>query len=176
MKRRELIIFFIILLIPLVFAECSENQININSASKEDLDKLDGIGPVKADAIINSRPFDSVNDLINVSGIGEITLSKIKVQGLACVENEKINETENREGQNETRGNEENNTKKYTGTIQNPEPEEIEIIKLSLPKDIKTNNNSSNQGKIAIYGLLLFCILLIILFTIKIFKRKDGIC
>jgi len=171
----KIILFFIlILLIPTIIAECSENQIDINSASKTDLDKLSGIGEVKAQAIIDSRPFDSVDNLIKVSGIGEVTLNKIKEQGLACVEDEETNKSkddEDKEEKNETIIDKEN-----IEIIQNQEPEEKEIIKLSLPKDIKTNNNSSNQGKIAIYGLLLFCVLLIILFTKKIFKRKDGIC
>ena len=59
--------------------------IDINSASQEDLEKLSGIGPAKAQAIIEARPFSSLNDLIRVKGIGEKTLQKIKEQGLACL-------------------------------------------------------------------------------------------
>lgn len=61
-------------------------SVDINTASKEDLQKLTGIGPTYADRIIEKRPFSSVNDLIRVSGIGEVTLEKILEQGCAFVD------------------------------------------------------------------------------------------
>ncbi len=96
-----------IFLLPNISAICNESQININTASLEELDALSGIGPVKAQAIIDTRPFNSVDDLINVNGIGEVTLNNIKLQGLACVSDEinnPINETQNNPNQttNET--------------------------------------------------------------------------
>lgn len=62
-------------------------QININTASAEDLDKITQIGPVTALKIISARPFYSLNDLLRVNGIGEETLQKITIQGCAYVEN-----------------------------------------------------------------------------------------
>ena len=87
----------LIFLLPNISAICNETQININTASLEELDLLSGIGQIKAQAIIDTRPFSSVEDLINVNGIGEVTLNNIKLQGLACVSNEinnSINETQ----------------------------------------------------------------------------------
>jgi len=53
-------------------------KININTASKEQLDALFGIGPVRAQAIIDARPFNSIEDVMKVKGIKEGEFSKIK--------------------------------------------------------------------------------------------------
>ena len=96
-----------------------------------------GIGPVKAQAIINSRPFESIDDLINVSGIGEVTLIKIKDQNLACVneveevlEQETVSETSDQGKESETteinEEQEENNTLE-----ESQETSKVQIIRLT---------------------------------------------
>ena len=56
--------------------------ININSASETDLETLPGVGPVTAAAIIDYRtqngPFSTVDDLVDVSGIGPATLEDMR--------------------------------------------------------------------------------------------------
>jgi competence protein ComEA len=58
--------------------------ININSASATELETLSGIGEVLAATIIEYReqngPFASVDDLMDVSGIGPATLEEIRDQ------------------------------------------------------------------------------------------------
>ncbi len=52
--------------------------IDINSASRDDLMRLPGIGEVRALAIIGARPFSEVDDLTRVHGIGPATLEKLR--------------------------------------------------------------------------------------------------
>jgi competence protein ComEA len=52
--------------------------VNVNTATKEQLMTLNGIGEVSAEKIIQGRPYTHVDDLLNVSGIGEATLAKFK--------------------------------------------------------------------------------------------------
>ena len=59
-------------------------KININTASMEELDKLSGIGPSLAKAIIDYRtkngPFKKIEDINDVKGIGDALFEKIKDQ------------------------------------------------------------------------------------------------
>jgi competence ComEA-like helix-hairpin-helix protein len=187
MKKRLLFIFILITIIPNILAVCDSGQIDINSASLEELDQLSGIGPVKAQAIIDAREFESIDDLLDVTGIGEITLEKIKDQGLACVEDEEEDTDSNQEEdvQDETTTNDddaettthENDNKSKIITTSTEDAQkiteaEVETIILT-PKDIKseTDKEQLDKSKLAIYGLIIFCILLAFLFIFK--KRKN---
>lgn len=61
--------------------EVSNNKININEASIDELKTLSGIGDAKAKAIIEYRKkskFKSIDDIMNVEGIGESLFASIK--------------------------------------------------------------------------------------------------
>lgn len=61
-----------------------QGKVNLNTADETQLQTISGIGPSKAKKIIAYReangPFKSVDDLKNVSGIGEKTLESIRDQ------------------------------------------------------------------------------------------------
>jgi len=57
-------------------------KININTADKNELTKITGIGPSKAEKILTFRNnvgrFEKMEDLLQIKGIGKKTLEKIK--------------------------------------------------------------------------------------------------
>ena len=62
--------------------ETITEPININTASASDFDKLPGIGASKAESIVQYRekngPFEKIEDLKEISGIGDALFEKIK--------------------------------------------------------------------------------------------------
>lgn len=48
-----------------------EKKLDVNAATKEELDAIPGIGKVLAQRIVDARPFKSADDLRQVSGIGK---------------------------------------------------------------------------------------------------------
>lgn len=174
MKREILWLILILSLLHNISASCNETQININIANLTDLDKITGIGVSKAQAIIDSRPFNSIDDLINVKGIGNKTIDKIKEQKLACVDEDnsenKINYEEKYEQEKEI-ANQENTIKPRTQEIILP------LISLSQnpqnSKDIKSGNNKESlKRNLAISGIIIFCIFFGALFLLKSAREK----
>jgi competence protein ComEA len=177
---KKIFLVFILILIPFISAVCESGQININTASVIELDKLTGIGNATAWKIIWYREdfgsFKSIDELINVNGIADKKLASIKTQGLACVEgetNSKQEETQEEIFQEIEEIFEEpkEETVKQEDKITNIENN---VISLS-PQIIKSENDTESLSKTdyAKCGLGLFCVLLFGLFMFKTRKRKN---
>ena len=61
-----------------------DDLLNVNTAGSDELQTLKGVGPVTAQRIIDYRNqigrFDNVDQLLEVKGIGEKTLTKFRDQ------------------------------------------------------------------------------------------------
>jgi len=59
--------------------------IDINSATSEQLQEIIHIGPARAEELIQLRPFQTIEDLSRINGIGPARVKDIKIQKLACI-------------------------------------------------------------------------------------------
>lgn len=66
------------------FSGIATAAINLNTASKEELESVKGIGPKKAEAILEYRkkngPFKTVDDLNQVSGFGDKSVANMRTE------------------------------------------------------------------------------------------------
>ena len=157
-----------LVLILLLILEFSSACVDINSASLGELDRLDGIGPVYAERIIGGRPYDEVDDLIEVNGIGEKTLGGIKEQGLACVDDEDKEEAERDEEIVEVE--ETKVIEKEKGEIVLNEG--VEVIALN-GEEILENKvvYESKDAKVLKYLPYAFCVFLIVIIGFLLWER-----
>lgn len=201
MKNKELFLILIVIsffLIPFSYSICNQTQIDINSANISELDKIINVGPTIAQRIIDSRFFSSVDELIKVSGIGNITLEEIKQQGLACVN--EVNEGKIEDGpeiisdesiiKEESKENldEKIVDSKNEGSISNISQENEEIISFN-PEPLTLINNNSNedtknikseennkklQNNLPLLGIITIILFMIALILLKEFKDRKN--
>ena len=53
-------------------------RVNINTATQQELETIPNIGPARADAIINHRPYSSVDDLSTKHALGPTITNRIR--------------------------------------------------------------------------------------------------
>ena len=67
---------------PSALAPAALGLIDLNTATLEQLQQLEGVGPVRAEAIVEYRrlhgPIERVDDLLDIVGIGEKTVESIR--------------------------------------------------------------------------------------------------
>jgi competence protein ComEA len=75
---------FLILVMLIAFSGIAVAAVNINTATKEELTSIKGVGEMRAQEIIDYRtkngPFKTVDDLQKVSGIGPGLMKQIRSQ------------------------------------------------------------------------------------------------
>lgn len=151
----------VLLMLSFVSASC----IDINSASLEELDEIVWVGPATAQKIVDARPFDSVENLDKVSGIGEVKVADILEEGLACVDGEVEEDLDEEEPREEE---EEKQEEIEVAVESNSEeivlsPESNEIISLNSNVDFGLSYESKNSRILSFlpYAFSLFLIVLV---------------
>src|SRR5699024_19288 len=60
--------------------------ININEDTIDEVQEIKHIGAARAEDLLNNRPYESLDDLSKVDGLGPARINDIKDEGKACVE------------------------------------------------------------------------------------------
>lgn len=85
----------------------SDEAVNINTATVEQLQSVKGIGPKLAHAIVKYRdshgPFKSVDSLLDVKGIGEVKLERIRAH-ITAKKSARAEKRKSKERERDSRG------------------------------------------------------------------------
>ena len=65
-------------LLPTFGPEAGSLVVNINTASEEQLQTVPGIGPARAAQIVAGRPWESVDAIVRIQGIGPSQLESLR--------------------------------------------------------------------------------------------------
>ena len=57
------------------------NQIDLNKASPEELEKIPGVGSKRAEEIIQNRPYQNMEDLKRVPGFSDELIQTLQREG-----------------------------------------------------------------------------------------------
>jgi len=60
-------------------------RVDLNTATPQQLEKIIHVGPARAELIVAARPFRSVDQLVEIRGLGPVRLADIVRQGVVCV-------------------------------------------------------------------------------------------
>ncbi|WP_299546383.1 helix-hairpin-helix domain-containing protein [uncultured Helicobacter sp.] len=88
------ILMALLLAVSWIFA-----AVDLNTASKQELMSVKGVGEIKAQAILDYRakqPFKSVEDLVNVKGFGDKSVEKLKNEFSVSETKESTHSTESK--------------------------------------------------------------------------------
>ena len=66
-------------------SNCQAGQVDINTASEEQLMTIIHIGTTRVADLVSLRPYRTIDGLDNISGIGDARMADIRAQGIACV-------------------------------------------------------------------------------------------
>jgi competence protein ComEA len=68
--------------IPSLNEAIADNRLNLNSATRDELIDLNGVGEATADLLIQNRPFAVIEDIDNIKGLRKDIAEKIKSQAV----------------------------------------------------------------------------------------------
>jgi hypothetical protein len=69
---------------PVRLDDCRDDQVALNHATAAELTRITQVGPARAAEIVARRPWHSVQQLVEIPGIGEKIVGQILAQDLAC--------------------------------------------------------------------------------------------
>src|SRR5699024_11507425 len=64
--------------------EATGDCVDINTANETEIQKIIHIGPARAEDVVNNRPYQSVDDLQSIKGIGPSRMADIKDVDISC--------------------------------------------------------------------------------------------
>ncbi len=65
-------------MVPRLNTPSGDTRTSLNSATRQELERLPGVGPVMAERIASARPFHDIEELIRVKGIGKATMERLR--------------------------------------------------------------------------------------------------